>query len=177
MTEQLVDRIERLTGTKAHHLLRRKIFFSHRDLEKLLDAYEQKRPFYLYTGKTLKLHLFAPQRYSGNLFANAIFLFLHFYACAFSGRGPSSESLHIGHLIPFMFTKYMQDAFDVPLVIQLTDDEKFLFKDNLTVEETYRLGYENAKDIIACGFDPEKTFIFSGESLNFCLAVDAEGVL
>lgn len=25
----------------------------------------------------------------------------------------------------------------------------------------YRLAYENAKDIIACGFDPKKTFIFS----------------
>jgi len=25
----------------------------------------------------------------------------------------------------------------------------------------YRLAYENVKDIIACGFDPKKTFIFS----------------
>ena len=23
----------------------------------------------------------------------------------YTGRGPSSESLHLGHLIPFMFTK------------------------------------------------------------------------
>ena len=44
------------------------------------------------------------------------------------GRGPSSESLHMGHLVPFMFTKYLQDVFDVPLVIQLTDDEKYFFK-------------------------------------------------
>lgn len=48
----------------------------------------------------------------------------------------------------------------MPLVIQLTDDEKFLWK-NLTVEETKRLARENAKDIIACGFDVERTFIFS----------------
>lgn len=59
-----------------------------------------------------------------------------------------------------MFTKYLQDAFKVPLVIQLTDDEKFLWK-NLTVEESKRLARENAKDIIACGFDIERTFIFS----------------
>lgn len=32
--------------------------------------------------------------------------------------------MHLGHLIPFMFTKYLQDAFDCPLVIQMTDDEK-----------------------------------------------------
>lgn len=78
----------------------------------------------------------------------------------YTGRGPSSEALHLGHMIPFMFTKYLQDAFDVPLVIQMTDDEKFLWKD-LTLEETHRLAFENAKDIIAVGFDPKKTFIFS----------------
>ncbi len=42
----------------------------------------------------------------------------------------------------------------------MTDDEKFLWKD-LTLEEANRLAYENAKDIIACGFDMNKTFIFS----------------
>jgi tryptophanyl-tRNA synthetase len=45
-------------------------------------------------------------------------------------------------------------------VIQLTDDEKFLWK-NLKLEEAHRLAYENTKDIIACGFDVNKTFIFS----------------
>ena len=48
----------------------------------------------------------------------------------------------------------------MPLVIQLTDDEKFLYKD-LSVDEAHRLAYENIKDIIACGFDVNKTFIFS----------------
>ena len=42
----------------------------------------------------------------------------------------------------------------------MTDDEKFLWKD-LTIEEANRLTHENAKDIIALGFDVEKTFIFS----------------
>ena len=32
---------------------------------------------------------------------------------------------------------------------------------NLSADEAYRLGKENVKDIIACGFDQEKTFIFS----------------
>jgi len=79
----------------------------------------------------------------------------------YTGRGPSSEALHVGHLVPFFFTQWLQEVFDVPLVIQLTDDEKFFFKDGLTLEEAHRLGYENAKDIIACGFNPDKTFIFS----------------
>jgi len=57
--------------------------------------------------------------------------------------------------------RYIQDAFKIPLLIQLTDDEKYLWKDNLKLEEANRLAYENAKDIIACGFDKENTFIFS----------------
>lgn len=78
----------------------------------------------------------------------------------YTGRGPSSEALHLGHLVPFLFTKWLQDTFEVPLVIQMTDDEKFLWKD-LTLEEARRLTVENAKDIIAVGFDPARTFIFS----------------
>lgn len=50
--------------------------------------------------------------------------------------------------------------FDVPLVIQLTDDEKYLWKD-LKLDHCHKLAYENAKDIIAVGFDVNKTFIFS----------------
>ena len=42
----------------------------------------------------------------------------------------------------------------------MTDDEKFLWKD-LSIEDANRLAHENVKDIIACGFDKEKTFVFS----------------
>jgi tryptophanyl-tRNA synthetase len=126
ITAELIARIERVTGHRAHRFLRRGIFFSHRDLNQMLDLYEKGEKFYLYTG-----------------------------------RGPSSESLHMGHVIPFHFTKWLQEVFDCPLVIQLTDDEKFLFKQELQLEDCHRLAFENAKDIIACGFNPAKTFIFS----------------
>ena len=56
--------------------------------------------------------------------------------------------------------QYLQEAFNVPLVIQMTDDEKFFFK-SLTLAQTYALTASNAKDIIAIGFDANKTFIFS----------------
>ncbi|CAF0869500.1 unnamed protein product [Rotaria sp. Silwood1] len=125
ISPDLITRIESIIKKPVHHFIRRGIFFSHRDLEIILTAYEQKKPFFLYTG-----------------------------------RGPSSEAMHLGHLIPFIMTKWLQDAFDVPLVIQMTDDEKFLWKD-ITVEEANKYAYENAKDIIACGFDVTKTFIFS----------------
>ena len=77
----------------------------------------------------------------------------------YTGRGPSSEAMHMGHLIPFMFTKWLQDTFDVPLVIQITDDEKFYWKD-LTVDQVEDMALKNIKDIIALGFDAKKTFIF-----------------
>ena len=38
----------------------------------------------------------------------------------YTGRGPSSEAMHLGHLIPFMFTKYLQEALDAILVIQMS---------------------------------------------------------
>lgn len=78
----------------------------------------------------------------------------------YTGRGPSSSSMHLGHAIPFLLCRYIQKAFDVPLVIQITDDEKFLWK-NIELSESIRYGRENIKDIIAFGFDPKKTFIFS----------------
>jgi tryptophanyl-tRNA synthetase len=87
----------------------------------------------------------------------------------YTGRGPSGESMHLGHLIPFMLTKYLQDALNCIVVIQLSDDEKFFFKDGSKPEdlETYRqYSYANARTIIACGFDPAKTLIFSNLEHN-----------
>ncbi|MFH4975992.1 hypothetical protein AB6A40_002701 [Gnathostoma spinigerum] len=125
LEEDQIARFERLTGKRAHPFMRRGLFFAQRDFTRILDRYEQGKPFFLYTG-----------------------------------RGPSSGSLHLGHLIPFMFTRFLQEAFNVPLVIQMTDDEKFLWKD-VSLDESKKMTIENMKDIIACGFDPETTFIFS----------------
>jgi len=137
ITPELLERIKKLTVGKGrvkklHHWLERNIFFSHRDLNQLCECAEQGKPFYLYTG-----------------------------------RGPSSAALHLGHLIPFLMTQWLQQGFDVPLVIQMTDDEKFLWKGSWEPDKGDNLMHfrhlttENAKDIIACGFDKKKTFIFS----------------
>lgn len=126
ITQETLDRFEKVTGQKPHHFLHKGLFFSERDFNKILDLYEQGKPFFLYTG-----------------------------------RGPSSGSMHMGHLVPFMFTKWLQDVFDCALVIELTDDEKFLFKPKLTIDDVKGFARENARDIIAVGFNPENTFIFS----------------
>lgn len=126
ITAETLERFTKVTGHEPHHFLRKGYFFSERDFNKILDLHEQKKPFFLYTG-----------------------------------RGPSSGCMHLGHLVPFMFTKWLQDVFEVPLVIELTDDEKFLFKPKLTISDVKKFAVENAKDIIAVGFKPENTFIFS----------------
>jgi tryptophanyl-tRNA synthetase len=75
----------------------------------------------------------------------------------YTGRGPSSEALHLGHMIPFVFCKWMQEAFNVPFIIQITDDEKYFHKDvggGADLEDFTKLAYENIKDILAIGFDP-----------------------
>lgn len=79
----------------------------------------------------------------------------------YTGRGPSSDSMHVGHAMPFELTRFLQEAFNCPLVIMLTDDEKFMHSEKITIEDAKRYTVENAKDIIAMGFDPQKTFIFS----------------
>ncbi|KAJ3170170.1 tryptophan--tRNA ligase [Geranomyces variabilis] len=80
----------------------------------------------------------------------------------YTGRGPGAGSMHVGHMVPFLFCKWLQDVFQCALVIQLTDDEKFLFnKKDLKLEDSLKYSQDNARDIMAFGFDPEKTFIFS----------------
>lgn len=129
ITPELIQRFEKVTGHQAHILLRRGIFFAHRDLNILLDFVEAQKPVYLYTG-----------------------------------RGPSTDAMHLGHLLPFIMTKWLQDVLKCPLVIQITDDEKFFYQRVDAKQEDLlhysKIADENIKDIIACGFDPELTFIF-----------------
>ncbi len=125
ITKELIKRIEDVTGQPVHSFLRRGLFFSHRDLEQILDDHVADRPIYLYTG-----------------------------------RGPSAGSFHLGHLVPFLFTVYLQRVFNAQVVIQITDDEKFTHRD-CTMKEIEENTAENILDIIACGFDPAKTFIFT----------------
>lgn len=122
--KRLRERIYKAAGEK-HFLLERGLFFSHRDLDWLLDEYAKRNPFYIYTG-----------------------------------RGPSGH-VHIGHLIPWMFTKWLQDRFKTRLYFQLTNDEKFFFEEDITIEDVHRYTYENSLDLLALGFEPETTFLIN----------------
>jgi tryptophanyl-tRNA synthetase len=110
--------------SKLHPLLKRGIYFSHRDFDKWIDAYEKKKKISVITG-----------------------------------RGPS-EKMHIGHLVPFLVAKSLQDLFNCDIFIPLSDDEKFYVKQNLSYEEALKFSQDNIIDLIALGFKPGKTFIF-----------------
>jgi tryptophanyl-tRNA synthetase len=122
LTDELLKRIAEHTG-KLHLQLQRHLFFSHRDLDTVLELYKKGTKFVLYTG-----------------------------------RGPSGP-VHIGHLVPWIFTRHLQEKFDTRLYFQMTDDEKFLIDDDASLKQTREYAYENALDLIALGFKPENTFI------------------
>ena len=122
ISNDILTKLQKITG-EDHFMLRRGVFFSHRDLNLILNNYEKGDEFFLYTG-----------------------------------RGPSGHT-HIGHLVPWVFAKWLQDKFNVNMYFQLTDDEKFFSKQNLSLEQTSNFALENALDFIALGFNPEKTKI------------------
>ncbi|MGQ9565015.1 MAG: tryptophan--tRNA ligase [Candidatus Bathyarchaeales archaeon] len=122
LTDELMERMKKDFGD-LHLQLRRRLFFSHRDFDLILNRFEKGQGFVLYTG-----------------------------------RGPSGP-VHIGHLVPWIFTKYLQEKFHTRLYFQMTDDEKFVIEDEMALEETTKWGYENALDLIALGFKPENTNI------------------
>ena len=123
LTPDLLEQIGAVAGD-LHPLLRRGVYYSHRDLAPLLTDYARGRRFFLY-----------------------------------SGRGPSGP-LHTAHLVPFDLCRWVQEKFDVPMYIQISDDEKFWFRPHLTRAETVHWGWENLLDLLAVGFDPKRTHVF-----------------
>ena len=78
----------------------------------------------------------------------------------YTGRAPSGP-MHIGHLFSFMITKFLQDKYDVNVYIQIPDEEKFFVKQDLSLKDVDHWVDDNMREIIALGFDPDKTFIFT----------------
>ncbi len=106
-----------------HYMLRRRIFYAHRDYDVFLRLYMDGRRVALYTG-----------------------------------RGPSGP-VHLGHMLPWIFTKWLQDRMGIELYFEYTDDEKFLYHREYSLDLVRKYAYDNMLDLIALGFDPRKTHI------------------
>jgi tryptophanyl-tRNA synthetase len=74
-----------------------------------------------------------------------------------TGIGPSG-SMHIGHIIPLYFAKYMQEKTGARVYIPISDDEKFLTSD-ASIQSIQDYTLRNIRNILAIGFDPSKTRI------------------
>jgi len=74
----------------------------------------------------------------------------------YTGRAPSGK-VHLGHLLPWIFTKWLQDKFGVELWFQFPNEEKVLFKKDLDFKKGNWFMFDNMLDVIALGFDPKKT--------------------
>ncbi|MBP1448739.1 MAG: tryptophan--tRNA ligase [Thermoproteus sp.] len=73
----------------------------------------------------------------------------------YTGRGPSGP-VHIGHMVPWILLKWFSDKFGVEVFFEMTDDEKFYDDPEMKLEDATRWAYENALDVIALGFTPDK---------------------
>jgi tryptophanyl-tRNA synthetase len=92
----------------------------------------------------------------------------------YTGRGPSGF-VHLGHILPWLFTKYLQDKFGSKLLFQLTDDEKFLYNAGATRETISEYTSENILDIIAVGFNPNLTsIIIDTKHINYLYPLATE---
>lgn len=76
----------------------------------------------------------------------------------YTGRAPSGP-VHVGHMVPWLFAKWLQERLGLHFIFQVPDEEKYLFKENLDLGDTDKWTQENILDIIATGFDPHKTKI------------------
>ncbi|WP_408956784.1 tryptophan--tRNA ligase [Natrinema sp. 74] len=74
-----------------------------------------------------------------------------------TGRGPSGP-MHLGHVLPLYLAKRFQRATGATVYVPLSDDEKFLAKDQ-SFESIGEHTRKNLRDILAVGFDPDRTRI------------------
>ena len=74
-----------------------------------------------------------------------------------TGRGPSGP-MHIGHIFPFYFAKYLQEQTGTLIYIPFSDDEKYFLK-NKSLDKISDYTRQNLRDLLAVGFDPDRTRI------------------
>ncbi|MFC5971448.1 tryptophan--tRNA ligase [Halomarina salina] len=74
-----------------------------------------------------------------------------------TGVGPSGP-MHLGHVVAFSLAKYLQEAFGAFVSIPLSDDEKYCTREQ-TLAETRAYTRDNLRDVLAFGFDPDRTRI------------------
>jgi tryptophanyl-tRNA synthetase len=118
--DRLTD--EQVRRFPDHPMLRRRVFYAGRDVDRYLDAAD--------SGGTHSI---------------------------VTGVGPSGP-MHLGHVLVFHLARRLQEATGASVYVPLSDDEKFYAKD-LSFDEIAEATRSNLRDLLAVGFDPDRTRI------------------
>ncbi len=73
-----------------------------------------------------------------------------------TGVGPSGP-MHLGHVLPFYVARRLQETTGAEVYVPVSDDEKYLTGSDR--ETIGRATKENLRDVLAVGFDPERTHV------------------
>lgn len=116
--ELTADQIARFPD--PHPMVRRRVFYAGRDVDRFLAAAKG--------GETVSL---------------------------VTGIGPSGP-MHLGHAMQFYHARHLQETTGAHVYVPLSDDEKYFTKD-LSLAEISEFARQNLRDLLAVGFDPERT--------------------
>jgi len=82
----------------------------------------------------------------------------------YTGRGPSTNYMHLGHIMPFRVASMLQKYLDVHVVILLSDTEKYLYRKpqqkQLSLADFQGFAENNLEYIKKMGFNTEKTHYY-----------------
>ena len=78
--------------------------------------------------------------------------------CAILSGFNASGTIHLGHKAVFDTNLYFQKEFGIPVFIPISDDESYVAGKVKDQKEALRYSIELAKELIAYGFDPKKTY-------------------
>merc|ERR1719334_2995883 len=51
LTQDMIAQMQQLTGQRVHPMIRRQLYYAHRDFDKILAWHAAGKPWYLYTGR------------------------------------------------------------------------------------------------------------------------------
>jgi len=134
LDEKLKKRLESDAGAKLPVFLRRGYFFSHRDLDKVLDDYEKGKGFFVYTGRgpSNKMHI-------GHLpsFMLAKWLQDRFKVNVYIEITDDEKFLHNRELTLGQVDSYAEDNIMDIAALGFNPDMTFVFKDTEYVKNVY----------------------------------------
>jgi len=78
--------------------------------------------------------------------------------CAIVSGINASGTLHLGHKVVFDTNLYFQKKYNLPVFIPISDDESYVAGKISTQEQALKNAIELAKELLAYGFDPKKTY-------------------